>query len=31
LLGDPNAGLDDLINSVSDIKLYFQTYSASGN
>ncbi|MEI9961505.1 MAG: hypothetical protein WDM76_10375 [Limisphaerales bacterium] len=31
LNGDPNQGLTDFINSVSDIKLYFQTYSASGN
>ncbi len=31
LLGDPSAGLDDFINSVADIKLYFQTYSTSGN
>jgi hypothetical protein len=31
LLGDPAAGLNDFINKVSDIKLYFQTYSASGN
>ena len=31
LNGDPNQGLTDFINSVSDIKLDFQTYSASGN
>ena len=31
LNGDPNQGLSDFINSVTDIKLYFQTYSASGN
>lgn len=31
LLGDPDEGLDRFINSVSDIKLYFQTYSTSGN
>jgi probable HAF family extracellular repeat protein len=33
LLGgdDTNKGLDLFIQSVSDIKLYFQTYSASGN
>ncbi|MFN0067898.1 MAG: LamG-like jellyroll fold domain-containing protein [Limisphaerales bacterium] len=31
LLGDPDEGLERLINSVSDIKLYFQTYSTSGN
>jgi hypothetical protein len=30
-LGDPAAGLSDFINTVTDIKLYFQTYSASGN
>ena len=27
LLSDPNQGLDTFINSVSDIKLFFQTYS----
>ncbi|MCC7377185.1 MAG: hypothetical protein IT581_21165 [Verrucomicrobiales bacterium] len=31
LNGDPNQGLDDFIASIQDIKLYFQTYSASGN
>lgn len=31
LLGDPTEGLTRFINSVSDVKLYFQTYSASGN
>jgi probable HAF family extracellular repeat protein len=31
LLGDPEEGLERFVNSVSDIKLYFQTYSASGN
>ncbi len=31
LLGDADAGLDRLIHSVSDIKLYFQTYSFSGH
>jgi hypothetical protein len=31
LNGDPNQGLADFIHSVTDIKLYFQTYSASGN
>jgi hypothetical protein len=31
LLGDPAEGLNRFIDSVSDIKLYFQTYSASGN
>ena len=31
LLGDPVEGLNRFINSISDIKLYFQTYSASGN
>ncbi|MBL9138679.1 MAG: hypothetical protein JNK85_22610 [Verrucomicrobiales bacterium] len=33
LLGDPNPirGLDLFIQSVDDIKLYFQTYSTSGN
>ena len=31
LLADPNAGLDAFINSVSDIKVYFQTYSYAGN
>jgi len=31
LLGDPQEGVDRLVNSVSDIKLYFQTYSLSGN
>lgn len=31
LNGDPNQGLTDFINSVTDIKLDFQTYSASGN
>lgn len=31
LLNDPNAGLDRFINSVRDVKLYFITYSYSGN
>ena len=31
LLNDANAGLDTFINIVSDIKIYFQTYSYSGN
>jgi hypothetical protein len=31
LLNDPNAGLDGFINSVGDIKLFFQTYAYSGN
>jgi probable HAF family extracellular repeat protein len=31
LLNDPNAGLDAFVNSVSDIKFSFQTYSYSGN
>lgn len=30
-LANPNAGLDVFLNSVSDIKLFFQTYSYSGN
>ncbi|MFM8418987.1 MAG: hypothetical protein ACKOEQ_02540, partial [Verrucomicrobiota bacterium] len=31
LLNDPNVGLDAFIQSVSDIKLFFQTYAYSGN
>ncbi len=31
LLNDPNAGLDRFIKTVRDIKLYFVTYSYSGN
>jgi hypothetical protein len=31
LLFDPNQGLDAFVNSVSDIKIFFQTYSYSGN
>lgn len=31
LLNDPDAGLDKFINSVSDIKIFFQTYSYPGN
>ncbi|MBI5102039.1 MAG: hypothetical protein HZB33_09435 [Nitrospirae bacterium] len=31
LLSDPAAGLDTFINNISDIKLFFQTYSYSGN
>ncbi|MBI5384242.1 MAG: proprotein convertase P-domain-containing protein [Verrucomicrobia bacterium] len=31
LLSDPAAGLDVFINSVTDIKLFFQTYSYPGN
>jgi probable HAF family extracellular repeat protein len=31
LLNDPNAGLQTFVNSVSDIKIFFQTYSYSGD
>lgn len=31
LLNDPNQGLDRFIQSVNDVKLYFVTYSYSGN
>jgi hypothetical protein len=31
LLANPNAGLDAFISTVSDIKIYFQTYSYSGD
>ena len=31
LLADPNQGLQNFVNSVSDIKVFFQTYSYSGN
>ncbi len=31
LLNDPNDGLDRFIRTVKDVKLYFQTYSYSGN
>ena len=31
LLADPKQGLDRFINSVTDVKLYFITYSYSGN
>jgi hypothetical protein len=31
LLNDPNQGLDAFIHSVSDIKIFFHTYSYSGN
>lgn len=31
LLNDANAGLDTFINSVKDIKVFFQTYAYSGN
>ena len=31
LLFDPNQGLEAFINSVTDIKIYFQTYSYAGN
>jgi hypothetical protein len=31
MLYDADAALDTFINSVSDILLYFQTYSYSGN
>ena len=31
LLSDPNDGLDRFIRTVNDIKLYFETYSYSGN
>jgi hypothetical protein len=31
LLSDPELGLEGFINSVSDIKIFFQTYSYSGN
>lgn len=30
-LADPNQGLETFINSVDDIKIFFQTYSYSGN
>ena len=30
-LFDPNQGLDTFINSVGDIKIFFQTYAYSGN
>ena len=30
-LFNPDQGLDTFINSVSDIKIFFQTYSYSGN
>jgi hypothetical protein len=30
-LYDPNQGLDDFVQSVGDIKIFFQTYSYSGN
>lgn len=30
-LNDKTKGLDTFINSVSDIKLFFQTYAYSGN
>ena len=31
LLSDPDQGLGNFINSVTDIKLFFQTYAYSGN
>ena len=31
LLHDPDAGLDTFIHSVTDIKLFFDTYAYSGN
>jgi hypothetical protein len=31
LNGDAGQGVSDFVNSVTDIKLDFQTYSASGN
>lgn len=31
LSSDPTQGLDEFVNTVTDIKIYFQTYSASGN
>jgi hypothetical protein len=31
LLADPNQGLQAFINSVSDVKIFFQTYAYSGN
>jgi hypothetical protein len=31
LLNNKTQGLDSFINSVSDIKLFFQTYAYSGN
>lgn len=31
LLSDPNEGLDRLISTVRDVKIYFQSYSYSGN
>jgi hypothetical protein len=31
LLNDPNEGLDRFVRSVKDVKLYFMTYSYSGN
>ena len=31
LLANPDAGLDAFLNSVCDIKMYFQTYSYAGN
>jgi probable HAF family extracellular repeat protein len=31
LLSDPELGLEGFVNSVSDIKIFFQTYSYSGN
>ena len=31
LLNDPQEGLDRFINTVRDVKLYFSTYSYSGN
>jgi hypothetical protein len=30
-LFDPNEGLDEFVNSVGDIKIFFQTYAYSGN
>ena len=31
LLNDPEEGLDRFINSVTDVKVHFETYSYSGN
>jgi hypothetical protein len=31
LLFNPNQGLDTFINSVGDIRIFFQSYSYSGN
>ena len=31
LLADPEAGLDEFVDNVTDIKLFFQTHAYSGN